>query len=127
MDRFDSAYASLNQARGELAGEFLGGHGDDRRPPAQRLSESLVEVAPAGQRGHPVALRELLDDGECALTDGAGGTENGESLQDIEIALKPLVNNLSVPQHGSGQQEGVYAVEHAAVSGQETARVLYAD
>ena len=111
MDRFDSAYASLNQARGELAGEFLGGHG---------------EVAPAGQRGHPVALRELLDDGECALTDGAGGTENGESLQDIEIALKPLVNNLSVPQHGSGQQEGVYAVEHAAVSGQETARVLYA-
>lgn len=31
--------------------------------------------------------------------------------------LEPLVNNLSVPQHGSGQQQGVDAVQNAAVAG----------
>src|SRR5580658_10848628 len=32
---------------------------------------------------------------------------------------KPLVNKLSVPQHRSGQQQGVYAVEDPAVAGHQ--------
>ena len=81
------------------------------------------------------------------MADGAGGTENGESFQSIDynsavacgtihrvrsdtnIAdekpvgydLKPLLNHLRVPQHGSGKQQGVDAVEHASVAGQQVA------
>jgi hypothetical protein len=41
----------------------------------------LIDVAAGGERGDSVALRKLLDDGEGALPDGAGGTEDGESFQ----------------------------------------------
>ena len=40
------------------------------------------------------------------------------------MSLKPLVNYLSVPKHRSGQQQGVDAVEHAAVAGQQVAESL---
>ena len=51
------------------------------RTPADGLREGFVDVAAGGQRGDGVALRKLLNDGECALADGAGGTENGETFQ----------------------------------------------
>ena len=38
----------------------------------------MVYVASGSERGDRVAVRELLDDGEGAGADGAGGTENGE-------------------------------------------------
>ena len=38
--------------------------------------------------------------------------------------LERLVNNLSVPQDGSGEEEGVDAVEDAAVTGEQGSGVL---
>ncbi len=67
--------------RGKLGGKFFGGEGDDLRAPANGLREGLVDVAAGGEGGDGIALGELLDDGEGALADGAGGTEDGESFQ----------------------------------------------
>ena len=58
-------------------GKLFGGQRNHPRPPADSLREGLVEIAACGQRGHLIAVRKLLDDGEGALADGAGGTENG--------------------------------------------------
>jgi hypothetical protein len=33
------------------------------------------------------------------------------------LVLEPLMNDLSVPQHWSGQQQGVDAIEDAAMTG----------
>jgi hypothetical protein len=50
------------------------------------LRESFFEIAPGGESCNRIAIRKLLNDGEGALADGAGGTENGESFQgDIKI------------------------------------------
>ena len=81
VNDFDPGDAGLAQAGGKLAGQLFGGHRNDLRTPADGLREGFVDVAAGGQRGHGVALRKLLDDGEGALADGAGGTENGESFQ----------------------------------------------
>jgi hypothetical protein len=45
------------------------------------LGEGLIDIAAAGQRCHGIAIGKLLDDGEGALADGTGGTEDGETLQ----------------------------------------------
>ena len=34
------------------------------------------------------------------------------------VALNPLVDDLGVPKHRRGEQDGVYAVQHAAVAGE---------
>src|SRR5579875_3660167 len=91
-----SASAWVAQARCELGGQLLGGHGDDLRPPANGLCEGFVEVAAGGESRHGKTLRELLDNGECGLADGAGRTENGKSFQRIDN-LESLMDNLSVP------------------------------
>ena len=39
-------------------------------------------------------------------------------------SLERLVNNLSVPQHRSCQQQGVDAVEDAAVAGEQVSGIL---
>ena len=72
---------------GKLPGQLFGGQRNHLRPPADSLREGFVDVAPGGQRGHLVALGKLLNDGEGALPDGAGGTENGESFQDTGNCL----------------------------------------
>jgi hypothetical protein len=69
------------RARGQLPGQLFGGQRNHLRPPANGLRERFVQVAPGSQRGHLIAVGKLLNDGEGALADGAGGTENGESLQ----------------------------------------------
>jgi hypothetical protein len=68
---------------GELGGQLFRGQRDELWPPANGLREGFVDVAPGGQRGDRVALGKLLDDGEGALADGAGGTENGEFFHDF--------------------------------------------
>ena len=73
-------------------------------PPTEGLDEGFVDVAAGSQGGHRESLRKLLDDGQGALADGAGGTENGESFQCLKNyfrgesgPLKPQVDKLSVP------------------------------
>jgi hypothetical protein len=51
------------------------------------LGEGLIEVAAGGERGYGIAVGELFDDGESALSDGAGGTENGELFQGFFLAF----------------------------------------
>jgi hypothetical protein len=54
------------------------------------LREGLFEITSGGQRGDRVSVRELFDDGEGTLANGAGGTENGEFFQgelDFPLAL----------------------------------------
>ena len=91
VNHFDAGDAGLLEASGKLAGQLFGGQRDQLRPPADGLRKGFVEVAPGGQRGHLVAVRKLLDDGEGALADGAGGTENGESFQGIFLILEPVM------------------------------------
>ena len=78
VDDLDAGDAGLAQPGGKLLGELFGGQRDELRPPADGLRKGFVDVAAGGQRGDGVALGKLLDDGEGALADGAGGTENGE-------------------------------------------------
>jgi hypothetical protein len=61
---------------------LIGGQREELWPPAKGLLKGFVEIAPGGQRDDRVAVRKLLHDGEGALSDGAGGTENGEFFQD---------------------------------------------
>ena len=77
MDHFNTGDAGLAEACCEFPGQLFGSHRDTPRPPAFGLREGLVEIAACGKCGHLVAVRKLLDDGEGALADGAGGTENG--------------------------------------------------
>ena len=81
VDHCDAGDAGCFEAGGKLRGEFFGGQRDDLGPPADGLREGFVDVAAGGERGDLIAVRKLLDDGEGALADGAGGTENGETLQ----------------------------------------------
>ena len=78
---FDSRDAGLGQARAQFGGQFFSGHRDDLRSPAHRLCKGFVDVAPGGQRRDRIAVGKLLNYGEGALSDGAGGTEDGESFQ----------------------------------------------
>ena len=81
VNHFNARNAGLPQAAGKLAGQLFCGQRDHLRTPANGLGEGLVEVATGSERGHLIAVGELLNDGEGALADGAGGTENGESFQ----------------------------------------------
>ena len=90
--------AGLAQPRGQLRGEFFGGQRNHARPPAHGLRKGFVDVAAGGQRGDGVALRKLLNDGEGALSDGAGGTENGETFQ--KQLLAPSFQLLALPDGG---------------------------
>ena len=77
-------------------GQFFSGQRDDLRPPARSLREGLIDVASCGQRGHAVALGKLLDDGESALADGAGGAENGESFQCRAECLGTMIADIAL-------------------------------
>ena len=48
--------------------------------PAEALLESGVDVAAGGEGGDSEAVGVAFDDGEGALTDGAGRAEDGEGL-----------------------------------------------
>ena len=69
------------EPRSQLPGQLFRRQRDDLRPPAHGLRKRFVDIAPSRQRRHLVALGKLLNNGEGALADGAGGTENGESFQ----------------------------------------------
>ena len=81
VDDFDSGDSGLPQHAGKLSGMLFGGQRDDLRPPAAGLRKGFLDVAPGRQGGDGVAVGKLLDDGEGALSDGAGGTENCDSFQ----------------------------------------------
>ncbi len=73
--------AGGGETRSQVVGQLLGGQRNELGAPADGLRKSLVDVAAGGERSYGVALRKLLNDGEGALPDGTGGTENGESFQ----------------------------------------------
>ena len=54
---------------------------DERLRNDPDLRKRFVDIAPSRQRRHPVAILKLLNNGEGALPDRAGGTENGKSFQ----------------------------------------------
>lgn len=119
--------SSLAEALAEIGGKLLSCHGDDLRTPANGLSESLVDVAAGGDGRYLVAIRKLLNDGQGALADGAGGTEDSEAFQrsakskkyNLDFALESSSYHLSVPQHWSGQQQRVDAVKDATMAGKK--------
>jgi hypothetical protein len=80
---FDAGDAGLFEAFVEVGCKFFGGQGDDCGAPANGLRKGMVDVAPGGERGNREAVGKLLNDGEGALPDGAGGTEDGESFQRV--------------------------------------------
>jgi len=65
------------EALAEGFGDLFSGEGDEAGAPADGLGEGLVDIVAGGEGGDLVAVWELLDDGEGALSDGAGGTEDG--------------------------------------------------
>ncbi len=110
VDNLNAGNSGRFQAGGELFGELFVCEGHNARTPAKGLHQGFVEVAASGQSGNRVSVRELLDDGEGALPNGAGGAEYGESFhcQDISLVepgregnedtLEPLMNQLRVPK-----------------------------
>ena len=99
------------------SGQRLSGHGNDQGPPALALRECQVHVSARCQRGYGESLRISLNDGEGAGPDGTGRTEDADVLQRKLARFEILLNPLSVPQRGGGQQEGIDAVEDAPVAG----------
>jgi len=83
VDDFDAGNSGAFDAGSELGGELFRGERYDVRTPAEGLRKGFVKVASGGQRSDRVAVRELLDDGEGALAYGAGGTEDGESCDEV--------------------------------------------
>jgi hypothetical protein len=50
-------------------------------------AKTSSRLRPAASAATLVTLGKLLDDGEGAFADGAGGTENGESFQRLILLL----------------------------------------
>ena len=125
MNHFNAGETRSLEARRELAGQSLSGHGNHQRTPALALGECQVDIPAGSQRGDGESLRIALNDGEGAGPDGTGGTEDADVLQRKLARSEILLNPLSVPQRGRGQQEGVDAVENPSVAGEHGARILH--
>jgi len=117
MHNLNAGDAGLVQPSLKLSRKFLRRQRNKSWPPANRLSKHFVDIAAGRKRGNLVAFGKLLNDGQSALANGARRTENGKSLQFTVYILENLVDNLSVPQRRSGQQQRIDAVQHAAVAG----------
>ena len=75
VDDFDAGDSGVEEARGEMGGELLGGERDDAGAPAFALGEGGIDVTPGGERDDLIAIREAFADGEGAVADGAGRAE----------------------------------------------------
>jgi len=102
VDGLDATDAGRFEPGGEFGSQLFVSQRDQLRPPVNGLREGLVYVAPRGQRGHRVALGKLLDDGEGALADGAGGTENGEFFQGACLFPRVLIITRRIPAGVAG-------------------------
>ena len=94
-------------------------------------SKRRFKVGACGQRHHRKALRISFDDVQGAVP--IEPVEPRIAIRFIKYeqlcAGLPqgagIVPSRIVPQHGSGEEQGVDAVQHASVAGQQRARILH--
>ena len=82
--RSDSLFA---EAAGEFVGELRSGDGNKFGMMMLDLREELVEIGAGGERKDWELAGEGFDDGESLASDGAGGTEDGESRHGVNFQL----------------------------------------
>ena len=97
MNDFDAGDSGRRSRPASSSGQLFVGHRDQPRTPADSLGEGFVDIAAGGERRDRVAVGELFHDGEGALADGAGGTEDGESFQMVSRI------DLTTQERSSGQ------------------------
>src|SRR5258708_11906096 len=91
VDNINTFNAGLAETVAELRGQFLCCQRHHLRTPAHGLCVSFFKVPAGSQRSYGVAIWKLLNDGERALSNGAGRTENGKSFQWLEIVPEWMI------------------------------------
>lgn len=80
VEDFDVGDAGCLEAALQGCRELIGGERDGFGAPAKALVEGYVNVAAGSEGDDLVAVGKGLADGEGAVADGAGGSEDGEFL-----------------------------------------------
>lgn len=89
----------LAEAASEFRGELRSGDGDDLGMMAKDVATELLEVAASGEGHNFELIGEGFDDGESLAANGAGRTEDGETLHwQLAVGSQSFVARYSNPK-----------------------------